>query len=75
MSDVVAVNLVSSNVRCSVGNGVSDEVIDVDEVDVCTKKKSGFDINNRHGVWKMMTVAEKKNIKDIYDRDGDRAMM
>ncbi|KAI7987112.1 hypothetical protein LOK49_LG13G01106 [Camellia lanceoleosa] len=50
-------------------------VIDVDEIDVQPKKKSGFDMNNRHTVWKMLTAAEKKKITDAYNRDGDSAVM
>ncbi|KAI8022405.1 hypothetical protein LOK49_LG03G03528 [Camellia lanceoleosa] len=48
------------------------DVIDVDENDVQPKKKSGFDMNNRHTVWKILTAAEKKKITDAYNRDGDR---
>ncbi|KAF5935866.1 hypothetical protein HYC85_026995 [Camellia sinensis] len=47
-------------------------VIDVDAVVVKGSKWSGFDINNRLGVWKMMTVEEKCRIKQGYDRHGDR---
>ncbi|GMP80210.1 hypothetical protein CsSME_00035397 [Camellia sinensis var. sinensis] len=36
---------------------------------------SGFDINNRLDVWKLMTVEEKCRIKQGYDRHGDRAVM
>ncbi|KAI8009780.1 hypothetical protein LOK49_LG06G01155 [Camellia lanceoleosa] len=50
-------------------------VIDVDAVVVKGSKWSGFDINNRLGVWKMMTVDEKCRIKQGYDRHGDRAVM
>ncbi|KAL7185262.1 hypothetical protein ACSBR2_027232 [Camellia fascicularis] len=53
----------------------SDGVIDVDAVVVTGNKCSGFDINNRLGVWKMMTVEEKCRIKQGYDRHGDRAVM
>ncbi|KAI8028619.1 hypothetical protein LOK49_LG02G01088 [Camellia lanceoleosa] len=44
---------------CVSGNAV----IDVDAVEVTGKKWSGFDINNRLGVWKMMTFEEKTKIK------------
>ncbi|GMP42799.1 hypothetical protein CsSME_00012411 [Camellia sinensis var. sinensis] len=37
----------------------NDGVIDVDAVVVSGNKWSGFDINNRLGVWKMMTVEQK----------------
>ncbi|KAI7980176.1 hypothetical protein LOK49_Contig184G00002 [Camellia lanceoleosa] len=50
-------------------------VIDVDEIDIQPKKKSGFDMNNRQTVWKMLTAAEKKKITDAYNRDGDSAVM
>ncbi|KAI8008469.1 hypothetical protein LOK49_LG07G00678 [Camellia lanceoleosa] len=50
-------------------------IIDVDVVVVKGSKWSGFDINNRLGVWKMMTVEEKSKIKQGYDRHGDRAVM
>ncbi|KAI7981813.1 hypothetical protein LOK49_Contig12G00016 [Camellia lanceoleosa] len=50
-------------------------IIDVDAVVVKGSKWSGFDINNRLGVWKMMTVEEKCKIKQGYDRHGDRAVM
>ncbi|KAI8013962.1 hypothetical protein LOK49_LG05G01526 [Camellia lanceoleosa] len=50
-------------------------VIDVDAMVVKGSKWSGFDINNRLGVWKMMTVEEKCRIKQGYDRHGDRAVM
>ncbi|KAI8013869.1 hypothetical protein LOK49_LG05G02367 [Camellia lanceoleosa] len=53
----------------------NDNVIDVDAVVVKGSKWSGFDINNRLGVWKMMTVEEKCRIKQGYDRHGDRAVM
>ncbi|KAI8031018.1 hypothetical protein LOK49_LG01G01125 [Camellia lanceoleosa] len=51
------------------------DVIDVDEIDIQPKKKSGFDMNNRHTVWKMLTAVEKKKITDTYNRDGDSAVM
>ncbi|THG07714.1 hypothetical protein TEA_009663 [Camellia sinensis var. sinensis] len=54
---------------------LNDGVIDVDDVVVTGNKWSGFDINNRLGVWKMMTVEEKCRIKQGYDRHGDRAVM
>ncbi|GMP69894.1 hypothetical protein CsSME_00028978 [Camellia sinensis var. sinensis] len=47
----------------------------MDDVDVTAKKKSGFNINNRHVVWKMITATEKKKITDAYNRDGDSAVM
>ncbi|KAI7997040.1 hypothetical protein LOK49_LG10G01827 [Camellia lanceoleosa] len=50
-------------------------IIDVDAVVVKGSKWSGFDINNRLGVWKMMTVEEKCKIKQGYDRHGDQAVM
>ncbi|GMP90776.1 hypothetical protein CsSME_00041751 [Camellia sinensis var. sinensis] len=71
-SNVVHVPSFKSNVDCNARNSGCTDVIDVDDVDVQTKKKSGFDINNRHAVWKMMTAAEKKKITDAYNKDGDR---
>ncbi|CAL5433243.1 unnamed protein product [Camellia sinensis] len=71
-SNVVHVPPSTSNVVCNARNSGSTDVIDVD---VHLKKKSGFDINNRHAVWKMMTAAEKKKITDAYNRDGDSAVM
>ncbi|KAI8008260.1 hypothetical protein LOK49_LG07G00789 [Camellia lanceoleosa] len=50
-------------------------IIDVVAVVVKGNKWSGFDINNRLGVWKMMTVEEKSKIKQGYERHGDRAVM
>ncbi|KAI7989094.1 hypothetical protein LOK49_LG13G00126 [Camellia lanceoleosa] len=50
-------------------------IIDVDAVVVKGSKWSGFDINNRLEVWKMMTVEKKCKIKQGYDRHGDRAVM
>ncbi|GMQ11391.1 hypothetical protein CsSME_00054045 [Camellia sinensis var. sinensis] len=63
------------NVDLSDADGGSDEVVDVDAVVVKGNKWSGFDKNNRLGVWKMMTVEEKCRIKQGYDRHGDRAVM
>ncbi|KAI7994884.1 hypothetical protein LOK49_LG11G00067 [Camellia lanceoleosa] len=74
-SNVVHVPPSTSNVVCNARNSGSTDVIDVDDVDVHRKKKSGFDINDRHAVWKMMTAAEKKKITDAYNRDGDSAVM
>ncbi|KAI8029072.1 T-complex protein 1 subunit alpha [Camellia lanceoleosa] len=71
-SNVVHVPSITSNVDCNAKNGGCTDVIDVDDIDVQAKKKSGFDINNRHAVWKMMTAAEKKKITDAYNRDGDK---
>ncbi|KAI7991107.1 hypothetical protein LOK49_LG12G02230 [Camellia lanceoleosa] len=50
-------------------------IVDVDAVVVKGSKWSGFDINNRLGVWKMMTMEEKCKIKQEYDRHGDRAVI
>ncbi|KAI7990647.1 hypothetical protein LOK49_LG12G00609 [Camellia lanceoleosa] len=63
------------NVDLSVVDEGNDGVIDVDAVVVTGNKWSRFDINNRLGVWKMMTVEEKCRIKQGYDRHGDRAVM
>ncbi|CAL5339426.1 unnamed protein product [Camellia sinensis] len=57
--------------HCVSGNAV----IDMDAVEVGGKKWSGFDINNRLGVWKMMTFEEKTKIKQAYDRNGDGAIV
>ncbi|GMP80550.1 hypothetical protein CsSME_00035602 [Camellia sinensis var. sinensis] len=74
-SNVVHLPSSMSNVVCNASNTGCMNVIEVDDVDVKPKKKSGFDINNRHAVWKMMTAAEKKKITDAYNRDGDSAVM
>ncbi|GMP39538.1 hypothetical protein CsSME_00010333 [Camellia sinensis var. sinensis] len=74
-SNVVHVLSLKSNVDCNARNSGCTDVIDVDDVDIQAKKKSGFDINNRHAVWKMMTAAEKKKLIDAYNRDGDSAVM
>ncbi|KAI7979800.1 hypothetical protein LOK49_Contig245G00005 [Camellia lanceoleosa] len=74
-SNVVHVPWFTSNVDCNARNSGCMDVIDVDDVDVQAKKKSSFDINNRHAVWKMMTIVEKKKITDTYNRDGDSAVM
>ncbi|GMP98618.1 hypothetical protein CsSME_00046437 [Camellia sinensis var. sinensis] len=63
------------NVDLSDAEKGSDRVVDVDAVVVKGNKWSGFDINNRLGVWKMMTVEEKCRIKQGYDRHGDQAVM
>ncbi|CAL5335936.1 unnamed protein product [Camellia sinensis] len=57
--------------NCVSGNAV----IDVDAVEVAEEKWSGFDINNRLGVWKMMTFEEKTKIKQVYDHNGDGAIV
>ncbi|GMP95761.1 hypothetical protein CsSME_00044684 [Camellia sinensis var. sinensis] len=74
-SNVVHVPSLKSNVDCNARNGGCTDIIDVDNVDVQPKKKSGFNINNRHAVWKMMTAVEKKKITDAYNKDGDSAVM
>ncbi|KAI7997855.1 hypothetical protein LOK49_LG10G02439 [Camellia lanceoleosa] len=53
----------------------NDGVIDVDVVVVTGNKWSGFDINNRLGVWKMMIVEKKCKIKQGYDRHSDRVVV
>ncbi|KAI8009867.1 hypothetical protein LOK49_LG06G00258 [Camellia lanceoleosa] len=50
-------------------------VVDVDTVGVAGSKWSGFDLNNRFGVWKMMTFEEKEKIMKAYERNGDGAVM
>ncbi|KAI7984208.1 hypothetical protein LOK49_LG15G01559 [Camellia lanceoleosa] len=69
-SNVLHIPSFTSNVECNARNSRCTDVIDVDDVDVQANKKSGFDINNRHTVWKMMIAAEKKKITDAYNRDG-----
>ncbi|KAI8008835.1 hypothetical protein LOK49_LG07G02831 [Camellia lanceoleosa] len=54
---------------------VNDAVVDVDTVGVAASKWSGFDLNNRFGVWKMMTYEEKEKIMKAYERNGDGAVM
>ncbi|KAI8011412.1 hypothetical protein LOK49_LG06G00071 [Camellia lanceoleosa] len=70
---------IKNKVRCVVVRNndcvKNDNVIDVDAVVLKGSKWSGFDINNRLGVWKMMTVEEKCRIKQGYDRRGDQAVM
>ncbi|KAI8031003.1 hypothetical protein LOK49_LG01G03433 [Camellia lanceoleosa] len=73
-STVVHLPSSMSNVVCNAENTGCTDVIDVDDVDV-QSKRSRFDINNRHAVWKMMTVAEKKKITDAYNMDGDSVVM
>ncbi|KAI8021267.1 hypothetical protein LOK49_LG03G03135 [Camellia lanceoleosa] len=74
---------VNSNV-CMLPNNVADngmgDVMDRKVVDVETaigggSKFSGFGINNKHTVWKMMTEQEKDIISSAYDRYGDDALM
>ncbi|KAI7992665.1 putative carboxylesterase 15 [Camellia lanceoleosa] len=50
-------------------------IVDVDTGGVAASKWSGFDLNNRFGVWKMMTYEEKEKIMKAYERNGDRAVM
>ncbi|KAI8000120.1 hypothetical protein LOK49_LG09G01498 [Camellia lanceoleosa] len=49
--------------------------VDVDACAVRSRVWSGFDLNNRLGVWKLMTAVEKEKIRNAYDRDGDSAVM
>ncbi|KAI8006346.1 hypothetical protein LOK49_LG07G02338 [Camellia lanceoleosa] len=49
--------------------------VDVDACAVRRRVWSGFDLNNRLGVWKLMTAVEKEKIRNAYDRDGDSAVM
>ncbi|GMP44182.1 hypothetical protein CsSME_00013232 [Camellia sinensis var. sinensis] len=57
--------------KCS----VNDAVVDVEIVVLLEKKWFEFDMNNRFGAWKMMTVEEKAKITKAYELDGDRAVM
>ncbi|GMP76784.1 hypothetical protein CsSME_00033315 [Camellia sinensis var. sinensis] len=50
---------------------VEDNIIDVDAVVLPRKTWSGFGINNRLGVWKMMTIEEKTKITTAYERHRD----
>lgn len=50
---------------------VHNAIIDVEAVVLPEKKWSGFDLNNRLGVWKMMTMDEKARITKAYERHGD----
>ncbi|GMP98688.1 hypothetical protein CsSME_00046484 [Camellia sinensis var. sinensis] len=54
---------------------VHNAIIDVEAVVLPEKKWSGFDLNNRLGVWKMMTMDEKARITKAYERHGDGAVM
>ncbi|KAI8009779.1 hypothetical protein LOK49_LG06G01153 [Camellia lanceoleosa] len=47
----------------------------MDDVVFLERTWSGFDVNNRLGVWKMMTVDEKTKITNAYDMHGDGAVM
>ena len=51
---------------------VNETVVDVDTIGVAASKWSGFELNNRFGVWKMMTLEEKEKITKAYKRNGDR---
>ncbi|KAI7985880.1 hypothetical protein LOK49_LG14G01845 [Camellia lanceoleosa] len=51
--------------------GVKNDVIDVDAIVLPGKKWSGFGINNRLGVWKMMTVEENVKIITAYKCNAD----
>ncbi|GMP62988.1 hypothetical protein CsSME_00024865 [Camellia sinensis var. sinensis] len=61
------------------GDGVGDvmggKVVDVETAIGGGSKFSGFGINNKHTVWKMMTEQEKGIISSAYDRYGDGALM
>ncbi|GMP51269.1 hypothetical protein CsSME_00017560 [Camellia sinensis var. sinensis] len=57
--------------KCDVHNAI----IDVDTVVLLEKKWSGFDLNNRLGVWKMVTMDKKARITKAYERHGDGAVM
>ncbi|GMP49614.1 hypothetical protein CsSME_00016546 [Camellia sinensis var. sinensis] len=50
-------------------------VIDLDAVATSGRQWSEFDINNRLGVWKLMTMMEKEKIKNACTEYGDRAVM
>ena len=49
----------------------NDTIIDVDSVVLPDKRWLVFDINNRLGVSKMMSMDEKARIKQAYDRHDD----
>ncbi|KAI8030644.1 hypothetical protein LOK49_LG01G01429, partial [Camellia lanceoleosa] len=53
---------------------VNDTVVDMDTIGVPASKWSGFELNNRFGVWKLMTFEEKEKITKAYERNGDRAV-
>ncbi|XP_028087940.1 uncharacterized protein LOC114288621 [Camellia sinensis] len=61
------------------GDGMGDvmggKVVDVETAIGGGSKFSGFGINNKHTVWKMMTEQEKGIISSAYDRYGDGALM
>ncbi|KAF5931899.1 hypothetical protein HYC85_028070 [Camellia sinensis] len=61
--------------RTSVRSGNAGRSIDVDACAVRSKEWSGFDLNNRLGMWKLMTSVKKKKIRNAYDKDGDRYVM
>ncbi|KAI8022519.1 hypothetical protein LOK49_LG03G00073 [Camellia lanceoleosa] len=54
---------------------VNDTVVDVDTVGVAASKWSGFELNNRFGVWKLMTFEEREKITKAYERNDDGAVM
>ncbi|KAI8007143.1 hypothetical protein LOK49_LG07G00188 [Camellia lanceoleosa] len=54
---------------------VRDDIINMDTVILHGNKWSKFGINNRLGVWKMMTVEEKAKITTAYERHEDEVVM
>ncbi|GMP26748.1 hypothetical protein CsSME_00003060 [Camellia sinensis var. sinensis] len=62
---------VVGNARGEYTGVVGDDIIDMDAVVLHGNKWSGFGINNRLGVWKMMTVVEKAKITTAYKHHGD----
>ncbi|KAI8030375.1 hypothetical protein LOK49_LG01G04136 [Camellia lanceoleosa] len=48
-----------------------DEVEVVNEVDGHNKKRSGYGLNNRFAIWKLVKEGVKHKISTTYERDGD----
>ena len=48
-----------------------DEGIDIDGNGEHEKKRSGFGVNNRLAVWKLVNEEVKRKLSNAYDRDGD----
>ncbi|KAI8008376.1 AFG1-like ATPase [Camellia lanceoleosa] len=52
-----------------------DDVIDIDGIGEHEKKRSGFGLNNRLAVWKLVNETVKRKLSNAYDRDGDKAVV
>ncbi|KAI7991085.1 hypothetical protein LOK49_LG12G01644 [Camellia lanceoleosa] len=52
-----------------------EEVEVVNEVDEHDKKRSGYRLNNRFAMWKLVKDDMKRKISTAYERDGDDAVI